>query len=239
MKGACGVGMRLKSGQMTLLKTCVLSAAMVPGSAEMRIGSVSWEAMASTMSGSAATWSRCEWVRRTSRMPRISGKVRSPTPVPASTRTSPSIRKDVVRQSLAIAPEQPSTRTFIQRPLQAGSLGLERGRAVPARVERQQPHRGYTFGVQLVKVFLRVHPLQIQQIQVALVPVLGPVRLEESVPGFQLVGRRLGQRAGESKRVEDADRLLLALDPDPVQFEPRELRRLLAGRLADHDVDAI
>jgi hypothetical protein len=47
-------------------------------------------------------------------MPRISSSVRSPTPVPASTSTSPSIRKDVVRQSLAIAPEQPSTRTFIQ-----------------------------------------------------------------------------------------------------------------------------
>ena len=46
-------------------------------------------------------------------MPFISSSVRSPTPVPASTSTSPSIRKDVVRQSFAIAPEQPSTRTFI------------------------------------------------------------------------------------------------------------------------------
>src|SRR5687768_10718512 len=111
-------------------------------------------------------------------MPRISSRVRSPTPVPASTRTSPSIRKEVVLQSFAIAPEQPSTRTLIA----ASSLSLEIGRAVPGGVERQQPHRGYTFGVQLVKVFLRTQPLQVQHLQVALVPVLRPVRLEESAP---------------------------------------------------------
>ena len=49
-------------------------------------------------------------------MPLISSSVRSPTPVPASTSTSSSIRKDVVRQSFAIAPEQPSTRTFMSAP---------------------------------------------------------------------------------------------------------------------------
>src|SRR5688572_26787819 len=118
-------------------------------------------------------------------MPRISSRLRSPTPVPASTRTSPSIRKDVVRLSFAIAPEQPSTRTLIRRP---PLLGLESGRAVPTRIERQQPHRGYTFGVQLVKVFFCVHPLQIQQVQVALVPVLVAIGLEEGGPGLQLVG---------------------------------------------------
>ena len=35
------------------------------------------------------------------------------TPVPASIRMLPSIRNEVVRQSRAIAPEQPSTRTFM------------------------------------------------------------------------------------------------------------------------------
>ena len=53
--GACGDGMRLKSGQITLLKMCAFRAAMVPGSAETRIGSEMCEATASTISGSAAT----------------------------------------------------------------------------------------------------------------------------------------------------------------------------------------
>ncbi len=86
---------------------------MVPAKAWMRTGLDNWKAMASIISGSAATWSRCECVKRTSVMSFISSRVRSPTPVPASTRTSLSIRNDVVRQSFAIAPEQPSTRTFI------------------------------------------------------------------------------------------------------------------------------
>src|SRR5262245_2935018 len=104
-------------------------------------------------------------------MPRISSRVRSPTPVPALTSTSESTRNAVVLQSFAIAPEQPSTRTLIG--MAPCLFRLEVGRAVPARVERQRPHRGYTFGVQLVKVFFGAQTLQIQQLQVALIPVLG------------------------------------------------------------------
>ena len=64
----------------------------------------------SSISGSAAMWSRWEWVRSTWSMRPISSRVRSPTPVPASIRMRSPIKNDVVRQSLAIAPEQPSTR---------------------------------------------------------------------------------------------------------------------------------
>ena len=111
--------MRLKSGQMTLLKTWALIAAMVPGNACTQTGRVSCDAIESIMSGSAAMWSRCECVSSTCSMPAISSSVRSPTPVPASTSTSRSMRKDVVRHPLAMAPEQPSTRTRMSAPATA------------------------------------------------------------------------------------------------------------------------
>jgi len=46
----------------------------------------------------------------------LKGKILANLFYEPSTRTSSSIRKDVVRQSLAIAPEQPRTRTFIPLP---------------------------------------------------------------------------------------------------------------------------
>jgi len=88
--------------------------------------------------------------------------------VPASTSTSSSSKKDVVLQSFAMAPEQPSTLTFIDlaRPVSfvmtlnnLTLFGLEVGCAIPFWIKWQQTHRGYTFCVQLVKVFFGIHAL--------------------------------------------------------------------------------
>jgi hypothetical protein len=57
-------------------------------------------------------WSRCEWVMKMWSICDSSASVRSPTPVPASIRMSPSTRNEVVRRCRPpIPPEHPSTRS--------------------------------------------------------------------------------------------------------------------------------
>ena len=112
--GWAASGRRVKSGQMTPLKTCRRSAAMVAGRACTRIGGrLAASPAADTLSASkpmASTWSRCEWLTRMWSMRAISSSVRSPTPVPASMSMLSSSRNDVVRLPAAIEPEQPRTR---------------------------------------------------------------------------------------------------------------------------------
>src|SRR4051794_13438848 len=101
-------------------------------------------------------------------MPRISGSPRSPTPVPASTSTSASTRKDVVRQSLAIAPEQPSTRIFMpasdapplsgRSPLE-GRRTYERGGAMHGLIWFRKKDHAAPIGGRLAASASRLHAL--------------------------------------------------------------------------------
>ena len=54
-------------------------------------------------------------------------------------------------------------------------LRFEIRRAVPLRIEWQQPHGGYPIRIKVVQVFFGIHPQQIQYEQIALVPVLDAI----------------------------------------------------------------
>ena len=131
--GCSALGSRVKSGQITPLKTCRRRASIVSGSAcTCTGGRCRASRLRVTLSASRpmeSTWSRCEWLTTMWSMAAISSSVRSPTPVPASTRTSWPIRKDVVRQPAAMEPEQPRTRICMGGGL-LGALWSEAGQPV-------------------------------------------------------------------------------------------------------------
>jgi hypothetical protein len=101
-------------------------------------------------------------------------------------------------------------------------FGLKIGCAVPLRIKRQQPHGGYTLRIQPVKELFAISPLQIEQLHVALVPVLGAVGLQGHAPGFQLVGTVLVDPVRRRQGPKNGHSLIFALHADFVQFLPRK-----------------
>src|SRR6478672_7135279 len=82
----------------------------------------------STRKGMHAMWSRWECVTNTWSIRARPSRVRSPTPVPASTRMSSSTSREVVRKLPPIPPLHPKTLTFITRP-RCGGPSILRGSA--------------------------------------------------------------------------------------------------------------
>ena len=127
--------MRVKSGQITPLKMCCRRASKVCGRACTCTGGRFCASRrrrpVSASRPTANTWSRWLWLRKMWSILAISSCVRSPTPVPASTRMSPSTRNDVVRQPAAMEPEQPSTLTWSSAALGRCSWVIE-GLPLPA-----------------------------------------------------------------------------------------------------------
>src|SRR3954468_8574156 len=137
----------------------------------------------STRNGIEATWSRCEWVTKMWSIWESSARVRSPTPVPASIRMSLSTRNEVVRRCRPpIPPEHPRTRSFIRAIL----LFVERRYAVPVRRRRVAAVLRDFPGIMLVEIAVRIHALQVEQIQLHLVPLLRAVGAQRLLPELQL-----------------------------------------------------
>src|SRR6266446_3400447 len=142
----------------------------------------------STRNGIEATWSRCECVMKMQSISESSASDRSPTPVPASIRTSLSSRKEVVRKCRPpIPPEQPSTRS---RTLFSLFL-VERRHAVPVGRRRLAALFRHFFRIHLVELAGGIHALQIEQAYFDLIPVLRAVMPQRLVPQPQLVVRVL------------------------------------------------
>ena len=115
---------------MTPLKIWVRKAASVSGRAWTWIGG-RFVRSRITLSASRPIdrmWSRCEWLIRMCWTRASASSGMSPTPVPASIRTSSSRRKEVVLQPAAMEPEQPSTWTI---------MSCRRWGAVAARRQRR------------------------------------------------------------------------------------------------------
>src|SRR5581483_6417348 len=189
----------------------------------------------STRNGIEATWSRCEWVTKMWSMSESSASDRSPTPVPASIRTSLSSRNEVVRKCRPpIPPEHPRTRSFI-----ALLLFVERRHAVPVRRRRVAAVLRHFFGIVLVEVALRVHALQVEQIELHLVPLPRAVGLQRLAPELELLVHLAVHLGLEAERLVDRHRLVLALHLDAVDFAEHHVLHRVARRLADEDADAV
>src|SRR5262245_56965977 len=123
----------------------------------------------STRNGIEATWSRCEWVMKMWSICDSSASVRSPTPVPQSIRMSLSTRNEVVRRwRPPIPPEHPRTRSRI-----VCLFLVEHAHAFPAGGRRRLAEFRHVVRVQLVQLAVRVHALQVDQVDLDLVPLLG------------------------------------------------------------------
>ena len=114
MKGWWWSGIAEKSGHTSQLKMCECRMRMVSGVACTCTGAWRSSPTESIISGSAAMWSRCAWVRKTWSIRANSSSVRSPTPVPQSISMSSSSRNEVVRGCAPpIPPLHPSTLSFM------------------------------------------------------------------------------------------------------------------------------
>src|SRR5262245_61745107 len=124
----------------------------------------------STRNGIDAMWSRCEWVMKMWSTCDSSASVRSPTPVPQSIRMSLSTRNEVVRRwRPPIPPEHPSTRSLMAG--RASFLFLfEVPGAVPVGGRRRAAEAGHAVGEHLVHLAAGVHALQVDQVDLDLVP---------------------------------------------------------------------
>src|SRR5688572_15773514 len=168
----------------------------------------------STRKGIDVTWSRCEWVMKMESICESSASVRSPTPVPASIRMSLSSRNEVVRRCRPpIPPEQPRMRSFT-----AMLLFVERRHPRPARGRRRFAEFGGSFRVEGVDLALGVHALQVEQVDLDLVPLLRAVGAQGLVPELQLVERLLVDVALQADRLVHVHRGVLALDLDEVEL---------------------
>src|SRR5579885_2090513 len=96
--------------------------------------------MVSTSSGRPQVWSRCEWVKKTCRIWRISSSVRSPMPVPASMSVSLSTSREVVRKPTPIPPLQPR----ILMPISALTLPEKGGSPPPGKLNTSLYMRSFT-----------------------------------------------------------------------------------------------
>src|SRR3981081_1672887 len=144
-------------------------------------------------------------------MSESSASDRSPTPVPASIRTSLSRRKEVVRKCRPpIPPEQPRTRSRTAPPL----FLVERRHTVPVGRRRRAALLRYFFRIELVELAGGIHALQIEQAQFDLIPLLRAVMPQRLVPQPQLVVRVLVHFGLEPDRLVNGYRLVLALHLD-------------------------
>src|SRR5258708_16712161 len=172
----------------------------------------------STRNGIEVTWSRCECVMKMWSICESSASVRSPTPVPASIRMSLSTRNEVVRRCRPpIPPEHPSTR----RRTRARMIRAERRHAVPAGGGRRAPELADPPGVEPVEAAVRAQALQVDEIDVGLIPVAGAVAAQGLVPELELCVQGSIELAAE--RLVDGDGFIPALQPDSVHFSKSDL----------------
>src|SRR5215213_6564414 len=194
----------------------------------------------STRKGIEATWSRCEWVMKIWSICESSASVRSPTPVPQSMRMSLSTRNDVVRRwRPPIPPEQPRTR---KRMAGRSLLFVEHPHALPARGGRRAPEFRRIVGVQLVQLAAGIHALQVDQVDLDLVPLLlaeGTQRLMPELDQIELAVHHVGHQILGRLAHQDAD----AIELGAALQAGREIHRVAHGgvglaHLGAHVADA-
>src|SRR5258706_3915686 len=169
----------------------------------------------STRNGIDGTWSRCECVTKMWSICVSSASDRSPTPEPASSSTSWSTRKDVVRGCPPpIPPEQPSTR----RRIVAGLFFVEAGDAVPVGRRGRAAPFGHFPGKFPVQPAVGAHALQLEQVDVGLVPLLRAVGAQHLLPEPQFLLHARADLALQAERLADGDGRAPALDAGPVDL---------------------
>src|SRR6266513_4686304 len=234
--GASGDGISLKSGQIAQLKRWLRMISIVARWAWTVSGLVRMPPTVSTRNGIEATWSRCEWVRKMQSMSESSASDRSPTPVPASIRTSLSNRKEVVRKCRPpIPPEQPRTRSFTAPPL----FLVECRHTVPVGRRRRAALFRDFLRIRLVELAGGIHALQVEQAQFDLIPPLRAVMPQRLVPHRQLVVRFLVHCGLEPDRLVNGYRLVLALHLDAVDLAEYDVLDGVARGFADQNADAV
>src|SRR5918992_449303 len=198
MKGASGVGISVKSGQIAQLKRWFFRISMVAAVEYTVSGFERMPPTVSTRNGIEVTWSRCECVTKIWSICESSASVRSPTPVPASIRMSLSRRNEVVRRwRPPIPPEQPSTRKRMARAFLL--LLVEHAHAVPVGRRRLATHLFDSLQIHFVKPARRTHALQIEHLHFGLVPRAGAVGAQCRLPQLKLPALPL-----QSERLIDA-----------------------------------
>src|SRR3954471_19674210 len=167
---------------MAQLKRWFLRISMVARVAYTVRGLLRMPPTVSTRNGIEATWSRCECVMKMWSICDSSARVRSPTPVPASMRTSLSSRNEVVRRCRPpIPPEHPRTRSFIRPAL----FFVEHGHAVPVRGRRVLALFRYLRCIDVIEAAIRIDALQVEQAELHLVPLLGAILPQGLAPELQ------------------------------------------------------
>src|SRR5712691_5975039 len=143
---------------------------------------------------------------------------RSATPVPASMRMSLSSSIDVVRKCRPpIPPLHPRIRSFMERGPPPLFL-VEHGHAGPFGWRRVSALSGHFLGIQLVESALGIHALQVEEVDFHLIPLAGTVGPDRLVPEFELVQNLFLDLGLQSYWLVDRNRLVLALDLDPVDL---------------------
>src|SRR5438445_1585406 len=157
---------------------------------------------------------------------------RSATPVPASMRMSLSRSIEVVRKCRPpIPPLHPRIRSFMERrpPL----FLVENGHAGPFGWRRVSALCRHFFRVHLVESAPGVHALEVEEVDLHLIPLPGTVRPDRLVPELELVQSLLLDPGLQSHRLVYRDGLVLALHLDLVDLPERHIFHETPCGLAD------
>src|SRR5216117_1559409 len=163
---------------------------------------------------------------------------RSMTPVPASMRMSLSRSIDVVRKCRPpIPPLHPRIRSFMER--RSPLFLVENGHAGPfgwRRVSALCPH---FFSVHLVESAPGVHALEVEEVDLHLIPLPGTVRPDRLVPELELVQSLFLDLGLQAHGLVDRDCLVLALDLDLVDLLENHVLHKRPGCLPDEYPHAV
>ena len=94
-------------------------------------------------------------------------------------------------------------------------------------------------GIERIERAIRVQARQVEKLQLGLIPVLLPIIAQGLVPQPDLLMHGRSNVADQPDGLENADRLILALDADPVNLAVKDVLDLRPGAFADQDADTV